>query len=146
MQTFSQHFHSPKLGLFLIRLVAGSIFIYHGITKLSNMEGTITFFASLGFGAFLAWAVALIELLGGISLIIGLFTKVFGALLTAIMLVAIIKVTRHMGFTQSEGALMLLAASVSVLFSGCGRYSVCGWQHKNCNDCKGDKCGCQHGM
>ena len=142
MQSLKQHFHSPRLGLFVIRLVAGAIFIFHGVSKLSDMHGTVAFFASLGFGAFLAWAVALIELLGGISLILGIFTKVFGALLSAIMIVAILKVTLHMGFAQSEGALMLLAASVSVLFSGCGRYSVCGWNHKNCTSCQGNKCDC----
>ena len=142
MQSLNQHFHSPKLGLFIIRLVAGSIFIYHGVTKLQDMPGTVAFFASLGFGAFLAWAVAIIELVGGISLILGIFTKVFGALLSAIMIVAILKVTRHAGFMASEAALMLLAASVSVLFSGCGRYGVCGLMHKSCNSCQGNKCGC----
>jgi len=142
MQSIKQHFHSPKLGLFIIRLVAGSIFIFHGVQKLSNMEGTIAFFASLGFGAFLAWAVAFIEFAGGIALILGIFTKVSGALLTAIMLVAILKVKLPLGFAQAEIDLMLLAVSVSVLFSGCGRYSVCGWNHKNCGSCQGGKCDC----
>ncbi len=142
MQSIKQHFHSPKLGLFLIRLVTGAIFIYHGVGKLSNMEGTIAFFASLGFGAFLAWAVALIELLGGISLILGLWTKYFGALLAMIMIVSIIKVKASLGFVAAEIDLMLLAVSVSVIFSGCGRYSVCGLWHKDCNSCQGNKCGC----
>ena len=142
MQSIHQHFHSPKLGLFIIRLVAGSIFIFHGVQKLSNMEGTVAFFASLGFGAFLAWAVAIIELLGGISLILGIFTKVFGALLSAIMIVAILKVKLALGFSAAEIDLMLLAVSVSVLFSGCGRYSVCGLWHKNCKSCQGNKCDC----
>ncbi len=146
MQSLKQHFHSPRLGLFIIRLVAGSIFIYHGVSKLSDMHGTVAFFASLGFGAFLAWVVALVELIGGISLILGIFTKVFGALLSVVMLVAILKVTRHMGFASSEGALMLLAASVSVLFSGCGRYSACRFWHKDCAECaQKNGCACSHG-
>jgi putative oxidoreductase len=144
MQTLKHHFHSPKLGLFLIRLVAGAIFIFHGVQKLSNMEGTIAFFASLSIGAFLAWVVALVELLGGISLVLGIFPKFFGTLLAIIMVVAILKVKLAMGFAKAEIDLMLLAVSLSVVFSGCGRYSICGWNHKDCNDCKGDKCGCEH--
>ncbi len=142
MEKYSHHFHSPKLGLFVIRLVAGAIFINHGVMKLSNMEGTIAFFASLGFGAFLAWAVAIIEVAGGISLILGLWTKVFGALLAAVMFVAIIKVKLAAGFAKTELELILLAISVAVIFSGCGRYGICGWKHKDCSNCKGDKCDC----
>lgn len=142
MEKYSHHFHSPKLGLFIIRFVAGAIFINHGVMKLSNMEGTVAFFASLGFGAFLAWAVAIIEVAGGISLILGLWTKVFGALLAAIMFVAIIKVKLAAGFAKTELELILLAISVAVTFSGCGRYSICGWKHKDCSNCQGDKCDC----
>lgn len=147
MQSLKHHFHSPRLGLFLIRLVAGTIFIYHGVSKLSNMEGTIGFFASLGFGAFLAWLVAFIELLGGISLIIGLWSRLFAGLLAVIMIVAIFGVSLSKGFVANETHLMLLATMVAVLFSGCGRYSVCAWDHKECKDCESNgRCGCQHGM
>jgi uncharacterized membrane protein YphA (DoxX/SURF4 family) len=146
MEMIKKHIHSPSLGLFIIRLVAGTIFMFHGIQKLSDMEGTIAFFGSLGFGAFLAWAVAIIETVGGFALIIGYFNKFFSALLGIIMLVAIFKVKWAAGFSKMEIDLMLLATTIATLFSGCGRYSVCGWRHKNCNDCKDGKCGCQHGM
>lgn len=146
MQSLKQHFHSPKLGLFIIRLVAGSIFIFHGVQKLSNMESTVAFFASLGFGAFLAWAVAIIEVAGGLSLILGLWTKLFGALLAGIMIVAIFKVKFSMGFAAAEVDLMLLATAVSVIFSGCGRYSVCRLWHKDCAECaQNNGCSCNHG-
>ncbi len=146
MQSLKQHFHSPSLGLFIIRLVAGAIFIFHGVSKLSDMQGTVAFFASLGFGAFLAWAVALIEVAGGLSLILGLWTKFFGALLAAIMIVAILKVKLAMGFQRAEIDLMLLATSVAVIFSGCGRYSICKLWHRDCKDCdQKNGCACNHG-
>jgi uncharacterized membrane protein YphA (DoxX/SURF4 family) len=146
MKALKHHFHSPALGLFMIRLVAGVIFIYHGISKLSDMPSTVGFFASLGLGAFFAWLVALVELLGGVSLILGLWSRFFGALLAIVMVVALLKVKIHMGFLPAEIDFMLLATSVAVLFSGCGRYSVCAYGH-NCNDCADkNKCGCQHGM
>ena len=137
-----KHIHSPALGLFIIRLVAGTIFMFHGIQKLSSMEGTIAFFASLGFGAFLAWVVALVETIGGLALILGYWSKFFSALLAVVMTVAILKVKLSMGFAKAEIDLMLLATTIAVLFSGCGRYSICSFWHKDCNECKGDKCAC----
>ncbi len=142
MNQLHKHFFSPALGLFIIRLVAGVIFMFHGISKLSNMEGTVAFFASLGFGAVLAWIVAIVETVGGFALIIGYFSRFFSVLLGIIMLVAIFKVKWSLGFSKLEIDLMLLATLVAVLFSGCGRYSVCAWRHKGtCDSCTKD-CGC----
>ena len=147
MEKYKHHFHSPALGIFIIRLVAGAIFLSHGITKLSNMHGTIAFFASLGFGAFLAWAVAIIEVLGGLSFILGLWTKWFGALLAAIMIVVIIKLKASMGLGKSETEFMLLATSIAIIFSGCGHYSICKLWHKDCAECANtNNCTCNHGM
>ncbi len=147
MELVRKHLHSPALGLFIIRLVAGTIFIYHGAQKLSNMEGTVAFFGSLGIGAFITWVVALIELVGGISLIIGYWSKFFATALGIIMIVAIFKVKISMGFAAAEIDLMLLATTIAVLFSGCGRYSVCRFWHKDCADCSANgSCGCGHGI
>jgi uncharacterized membrane protein YphA (DoxX/SURF4 family) len=146
MKSIRHHFHSPALGLFIVRLVAGVIFIFEGLSKLSNMHATIGYFASLGFGAALAWIVAFVELLGGISLIIGFWTKFFSFLLSVTMLVAIIKVTAPMGLEMSMAPILLLAISIAVLFSGCGAYSVCRWNHKDCTECSNGTCACGHGM
>lgn len=147
MKSIKHHIHSPALGLFIIRLVAGAIFMFHGISKLSSMEGTIGFFASLGFAAFFAWLVAIIETLGGLALILGYFSKFFSALLAIIMLVAILKVKWSLGFVALEIDLMLLATLIAVLFSGCGRYSICKLWHKDCTTCtEGHNCNCNCGM
>lgn len=146
MKSIRHHFHSPALGLFIVRLVAGVIFIYSGLEKLSNMHATTAAFASMGFGLALAWIVALIELLGGVSLVIGLWTKFFSFLLSVTMIVAIIKVTGPMGLEMSMAPILLLAISIAVLFSGCGAYSVCRWGHKDCSECSDGTCACDHGM
>lgn len=137
MKALYQKFHSPALGFFLVRAMAGIIFATHGIMKLSSMEGTIGFFASLGIGAFFAWLVAIIETVGGIALVLGVFSKIFGALLAIIMIVAIIKVKLPFGFMALELELMLLVTAITTLFNGCGKYSVCRLFHKNCSQCKG---------
>lgn len=142
MKNLHKHFHSPALGLFIIRLVVGSIFMYHGIQKLVSMEQTIGFFATIGIGAFLTWVVALVETIGGLALILGYFSRFFSVLLAVIMLVAIFKVKWSAGFGALELDLVLLATLIAVLFSGCGQYSICAWRHKTmCSGCNKD-CGC----
>jgi len=84
----------------------------------------VAYFASLGFASFWVWIVAIIEILGGLSLILGLWSKFFSALLAIIMLVVIIHVTGRMGIEMSMAPLMLLATAIAILFSGPGSYSV----------------------
>lgn len=145
MKSIHHHFHSPALGMFIIRLVAGVIFMFSAYMKLADMPMTIGFFATIGLGAFWAWLVAILELAGGLSLIIGIWTKFFSFFLSIIMIVAIY-FTAKGGIEMAMAPLLLLAISVAVLFSGCGAYSVCRWNHKNCQECANGTCACGHGM
>ena len=70
-----------SVGLLIIRLAAGLIFLVHGISKLSDMESTMMFFGSMGLGAFFAWLVAIVETLGGAMLVLGIFTRKAAAML-----------------------------------------------------------------
>ena len=49
-----------SVGLLIIRLAAGLIFLVHGISKLSDIESTTMFFASMGLGAIFAWLVVIV--------------------------------------------------------------------------------------
>jgi putative oxidoreductase len=68
--------------LLLLRLVAGLIMAYHGLGKfqggIPNFAGAVQ---SLGFPAptLLAWIVALLELVGGLLVVVGLFSRVAAA-------------------------------------------------------------------
>ena len=139
-------FRSHHAGLFLLRLVMGVIFIQAGWEKLAHMTPTIGYFASIGFGAFFAYLVAILEFAGGIGLIIGWWTRFFSLSLAIIMVFAIILATRHMGFMGSETPLLLIAGTLTVFLSGCGKYSMCAKMHgARCAACKADgKCECQH--
>ncbi len=147
--TFKQKISRPDIGLFVMRLVLGIIFVAHGWSKLQNMEGTIGFFQSIGLSAFVAYAVALIEFLGGLSMILGVGTAVFGVLLSAVMIGAIVTVKSKGGLTGPGGFeldLGLLAMAIGLAMSGPGKYRVCGGKC-NCTGgvCqKGCNCGC-HG-
>lgn len=116
---------NADLGMFLIRLGLAAVFIVHGWMKLGSMDATIGFFATLGLPAMLAWAVALVEFVGGIAMLLGAYTCVAGGLLAVVMLGAIIVVKGQMGFVGGyEFDLTLMLAALGVAFAGPGKYAV----------------------
>ncbi|GAB4267089.1 MAG: DoxX family protein [Pararhodobacter sp.] len=61
--------------LLVARVLLALLFIVAGLGKLGNVEGFAGYMASGGVPAFLAWPVILLEILGGIAVLIGLFTR-----------------------------------------------------------------------
>ncbi len=76
----------------LLRLSLGALFLAHGLLKLFvfTLPGTVKFFASLGYPAALAYAVVGFEILGGLLLLMGLFTRVVSVALIPILLGALL--------------------------------------------------------
>ncbi|MGG4553290.1 DoxX family protein [Paenibacillus humicus] len=108
-----------ELGLTLLRLILGITFLIHGLDKFQGgIANTAAFFESLGMPGFAAYVVALVELLGGIAMILGLGTRVVAGLFAIIMAVAILKVKLAIGFLGNgqmagyELDLILLVISV----------------------------------
>lgn len=127
----------PDLGLLLIRLALATVFIAHGVQKLHNMDMVVGFMAGMGIPAALAWAVALGELLGGIAMLFGVFTKYAGAVLAIIMAVAIWKVKAKAGFFGGwEFDLTLLLAALAIISTGPGKFALPWGQHCCGEDCK----------
>ncbi len=85
------NFHHPELGLLIIRLAVGVIFLAHGISKFQN-TGLISWFDSIGLGSTWFYLVAGIETLGGLAMILGVFTSITGVLLAAVMVGAVVRV------------------------------------------------------
>lgn len=119
-----------------LRIPVGIIFVAHGAQKLFGafggygLEGTGQFFASVGLnpGTLMALLAGAAEFFGGLALILGLLVRPAAAALAFAMLVAIVAVHIGKGFFLDKGgyeyALALFAASVSLLFSGGGRFSL----------------------
>ena len=82
----------------IMRVVIGILFVFHGVDKfqmgLGNVEG---WFSSIGIPGFLAYVVAIAELVGGILLIIGLFTRYVSGLLIVILVGAIFSAKLSVG-------------------------------------------------
>lgn len=125
------------IALFLARLIIGGIFIGTGWMKVSDMAATVGFFAKMGIPAFFAYVVGYLELIGGVLIVLGLWTCLVAGVLGIIMLFAI-WYTRGMGFQGFATPLVTLAALLA-LFGVCGgKYSLkcsCGG-----SSCYGDSC------
>jgi len=74
------------------RIVIGLAFFQAGLGKWQHMPNIIQFFESLGIPlpAFNAYLVASMELVGGLALILGLFTRFFASGLSVTMVVALL--------------------------------------------------------
>ncbi|MCU7556933.1 DoxX family protein [Macrococcus capreoli] len=120
-----------QLGTLLLRITVGLTFFLHGLAKFQGgIENTVGFFESLGFPGVLAYVVAIIELVGGIMMILGIKTKIIGWLFVAVLAVAIIKVKLAAGFmgndktTGYEFDILLLAASLFFALGNDSIYSI----------------------
>ena len=83
----------------MLRVVLGISFFIHGVAKFQGgIENTVGWFDSIGIPGGLAYVVALVELIGGAALVLGLGTKIVAGLLSLVMLGAIFKAKLALGF------------------------------------------------
>jgi putative oxidoreductase len=119
--------------LFLLRVVFGLFFAYHGYNKFfgkGGLSGTAGWFDSMGMkpGMFHARVAATTEMAAGIGLAVGLLTPIPAAGFVALMFVAAWTVHRPNGFfivkQGWEYNLILAASAVAVATIGAGRFSL----------------------
>lgn len=119
-------------GITVLRVVIGVVFLAHGLQKLFifGVDGVTGMLGGIGFPVPMVAAILLIgaETLGGLALILGLFTRWAAIPLAFTMLVAILTAHLSSGFFASnngfEYPLTLLAASVALVFLGSGALAV----------------------
>lgn len=118
-------------GLVPLRIAVGIVFLMHGGQKLFifGLAGTADIMDKLGlpFAVLCAAIVITVELLGGLSILFGAFTRLFGALLAFEMVVAIVVARIHGGFFAPYGyefEMTLLAACLTFAATGPGSMSV----------------------
>lgn len=119
----------------VVRVVVGLIMALHGFQKLqggpANFGG---FLAQLGvpLPTLMGFVVTFVELVGGVLLILGLFSRLAALLLTIDLTVAILLVKVNVGLLSPSDApgvgaeldLALIAGFLVVLFAGPGRLSI----------------------
>jgi putative oxidoreductase len=114
----------------IIRIAVGWNLIIHAWVKLGlGMEKVLPGFAQMGFEPswFFAWGALLIELVGGIAIILGLFTRFFAAAVAIEMLV-IFFTYWHNGFSWLgrgyEYVLLWGLVTFAIALRGGGPYSL----------------------
>lgn len=138
-----------------LRLVLAVVFIAHGANKLFGLwagpgigvggpDVTAQFFAAVGLEPNfpLAVAVGAIELVGGILLVIGWFTRIAAPALIIVTIVAIWKVHYQWGFFLNwvgapdrgqgmELSIVLIGALLCLALAGAGEWSIDGTREKS---------------
>lgn len=116
----------------LVRIVVGIMFLLHVSTKFKIGADAVAanIFAKNGIEPALLWAyvVMFLESVGGVCLIIGLFTRFLAAALAIEMLVALLFVHLPKGYAASGGGyeyvLLIGAVCLLIAIRGGGPYSV----------------------
>ena len=118
-------------GLLVLRVVLGVIFVVHGWQKVATFGVTAVGggFEQMGIplAGVMGPLVSYIELLGGVALIAGAFTRLAGLGVAAVMVGAIFFAHLPAGFLAPDGyefPLMLLAAAAGLVLMGGGGWSV----------------------
>ena len=77
MSNSTSHFTVKSWGLSFLRIHLGIILLAHGWLKVSvfTIAGTVGYFASLGLPSIFAYLIILGEIIGGITLILGIQTR-----------------------------------------------------------------------
>jgi putative oxidoreductase len=118
----------PAWGITIVRISTGLIFLVHGVQKFATGLGGVTaFFAKVGIPApgVMGPFVAILELVGGALLIVGLATPWIGLLFAIEMLVTTLWVQiPSRGWSASELDRALLASGLLLVLAGAGRASV----------------------
>lgn len=96
-----------NLTLLISRVVVGAIFVLHGLLKVANLQAAIAGFDKLGIplpGVSL-WFAFLVEIIGGLALMLGLGARVASVLLAAVALGALVFAHAPKGFFAGEGGI-----------------------------------------
>jgi putative oxidoreductase len=116
------------LGLLLLRVAVGVIFIYHGYPKLlGHTRDAMQSFTHMGFPGYFVYIAGVIEFFGGCMLVAGLFTRVAGLLLAIEMAVGLWRVhniiSNPMAVRNYELPLVLAVSTFALATVGAGLIS-----------------------
>jgi putative oxidoreductase len=127
---------TPLSGLWQlpVRLIVGVIMAMHGYQKFfgspNGVGDVVTAFTNWGIVMpdLMAPLVSFVELVGGICIVLGLFTRYWATMLAVVMVVAIavvkMKTFRNWTFGSSELELSLMAGCLALLLAGPGVASL----------------------
>lgn len=117
----------PGWGITAVRVAMALVFIVSGWQKFgAGMEGLTAMFTKMGIPApgIVGPVIAILELVGGILLLVGIFGRWLGMAYTIEFIVAAFYVKLPAGFAGARLDLMLLAGAILLTLNGPGRAAV----------------------
>ena len=97
----------------------------HGLPKLLDISNTQNSFTNMGLPPELAIIIGLLEFIGGLAILLGVFTRIAAGLLAINMIGAILLVKLSKGFIDGyELDLLYLAIMISLMLTGPGNLSI----------------------
>lgn len=115
----------------ILRLALGIMFVAHGMLKLTvyTLPGTAQFFAQVGFSSWMAYPVTIFEIVGGVLLIAGVYSRYVAAVGLPVLLGAVMV---HWGngwvFSAANGGweypVFLAIVSMVIVLLGDGRFTL----------------------
>lgn len=115
------------LALLVLRLALGIIMLVHGYqNSFRHLHDHVSLVASLGIPRWLGYVSSFTELLGGLLILAGFFTRIAAFAICIDLMVAIWKVHWHNGLTGEHGSefpLALAAIAFALIFFAAGPIS-----------------------
>lgn len=122
------------VGLLLVRVVLGAVMLAHGYPKLiTQTSAYLERFPQMGFPAWTVYVAAIVEVFGGLLLMLGLFTRIAAFLVSGQMFIAFLLVhwkaaaRGPLGFLGSSGdefPLLLCVTAFLLFILGAGAISL----------------------
>lgn len=112
-------------GLLPIRIMAGIVFIAHGIPKFYDISGGYGFFQSINLPPELFIPIALLEVIGGLAILFGILTRIASTLFIIEMIGVIVSAKLSKGFIGGyEFELLLISICLTLVILGPGKVSI----------------------
>ena len=124
------------LASLVLRVFLGAMFMGHGLQKAFGLfggpgvKGFSEMLSGMGFAPAIFWAylAAYTEIIGGLCLILGLFTRISAAWLLIFILIAALKVHISKGFFLSQGGFeytfIIAAVCIALILLGTGKFGI----------------------
>ena len=117
MSNSNSKINDQSWGLSILRIHLGIILLAHGWLKISvfTIAGTVDYFASLGLPSFFAYLVIFGEIIGGITLILGIQTRLTALFCLPILIGATFVHLNNGWLFSAEGGGWEFPASLSII-------------------------------
>jgi len=114
------------------RLLISFMFIMSGLQKVGNIEGTAGYIASVGLPGFLVYPTILVEVLGGLAVLVGYQTRIAALLLAGFSILAAVffhfQPDNQMQMISFMKNITIAGGFLFLVAQGAGRFSVDGWK------------------